>query len=206
MQTFNQMVTNLNISNNNLLNTYDSTLEGWSKALEMRDKETLGHTSRVTELTMKIAKEMGIPEARMLQVKRGSLLHDIGKMGIPDSILLKPGKLDQDELAVMRRHPHYAYEMLKHIDFLQPALTIPYFHHEYWDGTGYPRGLKGVEIPLEARIFAIVDVWDALSSDRPYRKALPPDQVIDIIKSEIGTHFDPEVGRVFLEMYEKGKF
>ncbi len=204
IQSFNQMVTDLSKSKTDLLDSYDHTLAGWSKALELRDKETLGHTTRVTELTIQVARHMGMSEEQIEQIRRGALLHDIGKMGIPDSILLKPGKLDEEEMAVIRLHPVYAYEMLKHIDYLRPALAIPYCHHERWDGTGYPRGLKGEEIPLEARIFTVVDVWDAVSNDRPYREAMSQEEVVEIIKSQMGTYFDPRVAEEFLELVIKG--
>ena len=192
----------LQLSNMQLVLAYDSTLEGWSRALDLRDKETEGHTERVVELTMKVARAMGLNETELMHLRRGALLHDIGKMGIPDNVLLKPGPLTDDEWVVMRRHPVYAYELLKHIDFLLPALDIPYCHHEKWDGTGYPRGLKKTEIPLGARIFAIVDVWDALRSDRPYRPAWTEEVVIRHIRSLSGSHFDPNVVRQFLEVIE----
>lgn len=202
-QTFNLMVANLHDVQEDLINSYDSTLEGWSKALELRDRETEGHSARVTEMTIVMAREMGLAEPQIEQMRRGAMLHDIGKMGIPDSILLKPGPLTREETAVMQNHTLYAYEMLRHIEFLQPALAIPYCHHEWWNGSGYPRGLKGEDIPLEARIFALVDSWDALNSDRPYRGAVTEQDALRIIQSEIGTHFDPEVARVFLGLIQK---
>jgi PAS domain S-box-containing protein len=180
-------------SNEELQIAYDSTLEGWSKALDLRDRETEGHTIRVTEKTAELAKKMGIPDVELTQIRRGSLLHDIGKMGIPDAILLKPGPLSEEEWAIMKRHPVYAYELLAPIAFLRQALDIPYCHHERWDGRGYPRGLKGEQIPLSARIFSVVDVWDALMSDRPYRKAWSPDEVHNYLREGIGTQFDPVV-------------
>ena len=186
-------------SNIELILAYDSTLEGWSKALDMRDKETEGHSQRVTEMTIKIAKAMGISETELVHIRRGALLHDIGKMGIPDSILLKPGPLTDEEWEIMYKHPVYAYEMLSSIAFLRPALDIPYYHHEKWDGTGYPRGLKGEQIPLSARIFALVDVRDALNSERPYRPAWPEGKVYEYIREHAGKHFDPKVVKVFLE-------
>ncbi len=179
---------------------YDATIEGWSRAMDLRDKETEGHSRRVTELTVRMAVSLGLCGEDLIQIRRGALLHDIGKMGIPDHILLKPGKLTDDEWVIMRRHPTYAYEMLSPIAFLRPALDIPFCHHEKWDGTGYPRGLKNEDIPLSARLFAIVDVWDALRSDRPYRQAWSEDRVKDHILSFAGSHFDPELVRVFVSV------
>jgi len=177
---------------------YRATLEGWVRALDMRDKETEGHTKRVTALTQVLARKMGLDDTSLVHVERGALLHDIGKMAIPDGILLKPAALTQEERTLIEKHPVYAFEMLNPIDFLNPALDIPYCHHEKWDGTGYPRGLKGEEIPFAARIFAVVDVWDALVSDRPYRKGLKPDDVKQKIREDAGRHFDPQVVDVFL--------
>lgn len=199
-QSFNQMVHSLSDSKTALLKAYDSTLVGWSNALELRDRETEGHTQRVTEMTLELARWMGISGAELDHIRRGALLHDIGKMGIPDSILLKPGELTREEWVIMRKHPVYAYEMLKSIEYLRPALDIPYCHHERWDGSGYPRGLKGEAIPFAARIFAVIDVWDAMRSHRPYRCALTIDEVCDYINSSIGTHFDPRVVDAFFEM------
>ncbi len=185
-------------ANGDLVMAYDSTLEGWSRALDLRDHETEGHSQRVTGMSLHLARAMGLPETELVHLRRGALLHDIGKMGIPDSILLKPGPLSEAEWVVMRLHPVYAYELLHPIAYLRPALDIPYCHHEKWDGTGYPRGLKGEEIPLAARIFAVVDVWDALRSDRPYRAAWPEARVRDHIRSLRGSHFDPAVVDAFL--------
>lgn len=179
---------------------YDVTLEGWGRALELRDRETEGHTQRVTKTAILMAQAMGIGEDDLIHFRRGALLHDIGKMGIPDSILLKPGPLTEEEWAVMRRHPSFAYAILTPIEFLYPALDIPYCHHEKWDGTGYPRGLKGEEIPLSARIFAVADVYDALTSDRPYRKAWPKAKVFEHIRAGIGSHFDPAVMEAFFQV------
>lgn len=184
-------------SNNELLLAYDTTIEGWSRALDFRDKETEGHSRRVTDLTLCIARELGMDEEKLVHVRRGALLHDIGKLGVPDSILLKPDHLTDDEFFIMMRHTEIAYSILSPIEFLRPALEIPYCHHEKWDGSGYPRGLKGEEIPLTARIFAIVDVWDALCSDRPYRAAWPQEKALAHIRAQAGTHFDPVVVRVF---------
>ena len=178
---------------------YDATIEGWSHALDLRDKETEGHTQRVTDMTVRLCRTFGLSEAELVHVRRGALLHDIGKMGVPDSILLKPGPLTDEEWTVMRKHPTFAYEMLSPIHYLRPALDIPRFHHEKWDGSGYPHGLKDEQIPLVARIFAVVDVWDALTSDRPYRPAWPKERVREHIRSLAGTHLDPEVARRCLE-------
>ncbi len=185
-------------SNTELSIAYDATLEGWVKALELRDRETVGHAHRVIEMTLAVADRIGINSEMLQHIRRGALLHDIGKMGIPDSILLKPGPLTPGEWEVMRQHPIHAYEMLKTIDYLSPALEIPYSHHERWDGSGYPQGLKGRDIPISARIFAVVDVWDALTSDRPYRAAWTARQALEYIQREIGRHFDPQVVNAFL--------
>lgn len=187
-------------ANTELTLAYDKTLEGWALALELRDEETEGHTRRVTDLTVRLAQEFGISKKEIVQIRRGALLHDIGKMGIPDRILHKPGKLTDEEWVIMRQHTTYAYEMLSKIPFLKPALEIPYCHHEKWDGTGYPRGLQGEEIPLAARIFAIVDVWDALRSDRPYRKAWPDEKVLGYLREQVGSHFEPKVYDVFMKV------
>ncbi|MEW6717765.1 MAG: HD domain-containing phosphohydrolase [Chloroflexota bacterium] len=194
---------NLQRSNMDLMLAYDMTIEGWSKALDLRDEETEGHTLRVTEMTLTLARMAGISESEIVHVRRGALLHDIGKMGIPDSILLKPDKLTDDEWAIMRKHPVYAYEWLYPIEYLRPSLAIPYSHHEKWDGTGYPQGLKGEQIPLPARLFAVVDVWDALSSDRLYRKAWRQEEVLEYIQQQSGAHFDPEAVKLFLRVISK---
>ena len=187
-------------SNMELALAYDTTIEGWSCALDLRDRETEGHTIRVTELTQRLAREMGIGQDEMVHIRRGALLHDIGKMGIPDAILLKPGPLTPEEWVIMRKHPVYALDLLSRIPYLRPALDIPYYHHEKWDGNGYPIGLKGEQIPLSARIFAVADVWDALRSDRPYRPGWSEEKARAHILSESGTHFDPNVVRVFANM------
>jgi PAS domain S-box-containing protein len=196
------MFDNLQRSNTELILAYDATIEGWSRALDLRDNETEGHTQRVTTTTLKLARLMNIAESELIHMRRGALLHDIGKMGIPDSILLKPGELTSDEWVIMRMHPIYAYDLIRPIEFLRPAVDIPYYHHEKWDGSGYPRGLKGDHIPLAARIFMLADVWDALLSDRPYRKAWSKERARDHIISETGKHFDPEIVKVFLDMDE----
>lgn len=187
-------------SNRELSRAYDSTLEGWARALELRDAETEGHSRRVTETTLGLARLMGVPEDELVHVRRGALLHDIGKMGVPDAVLLKPGPLSAEEWKVMQEHPTHAYHLLSPVPFLRSALDIPYCHHEKWDGSGYPRGLRGEQIPLGARIFAVVDVWDALTSDRPYRKALGEEVVYDYLRQESGRHFDPAVVTTFLAM------
>ncbi|MFM8875806.1 MAG: HD-GYP domain-containing protein [Anaerolineae bacterium] len=180
--------------------TYQATLEGWVRALDLRDKETEGHTKRVTQLTEILARKMDVDGDSLVHIQRGALLHDIGKMAIPDGILLKPAALTPEERAIIQKHPVYAFEMLNPIHFLHPALDIPYCHHEKWDGSGYPRGLKGEDIPLAARIFAVVDVWDALVSDRPYRKGLDPIDVKQKIREDAGKHFDPHVVDAFLKL------
>lgn len=191
---------NLQRSNIGLINAYDATIEGWSYALDLRDKETEGHSQRVTEMTLKLAQKMGVMDSELIQVRRGALLHDIGKMGVPDQILLKPGSLTDKEWIIMRKHPVYAYEMLSRIAYLKAALDIPSCHHEKWDGTGYPHGIQGTQIPMAARIFALVDVWDALRSDRPYRQAWTEEKALEYICEQKGTHFDPEVVEVFQQM------
>jgi len=193
-----QLFDDLQRSNTGLTSAYDATIEGWSRAMDLRDKETEGHTLRVTDLTLALARAMNISESQLTNIRRGALLHDIGKMGVPDSILLKPGELTSEEWEIMRRHPIYAYEMLTPIAYLKTALDIPFSHHEKWDGTGYPRGLKGEQIPLAARIFAVVDVWDALTSDRPYRPAWIKEQALEHIREQSGSHFDPQVVDAFL--------
>jgi PAS domain S-box-containing protein len=187
-------------TNVDLIQAYDRTLEGWSNALDLRDKETEGHSRRVTEMTSLLGRKMDMRDSELMHMRRGALLHDIGKMGIPDTILLKPGTLNDAEREIMRKHPAYAYELLYPISYLRLALDIPYCHHERWDGTGYPRGLKGEYIPLAARIFAVIDVSDALQSDRPYRARWPEDKTREYIKEQSGTQFDPKVVEIFLEL------
>jgi putative nucleotidyltransferase with HDIG domain len=194
------MFTDLQRSNADLVLSYDTTLEGWSRALELRDKETEGHTQRVADLTVRLARAVGVREDELVHIRRGALLHDIGKMGIPDSILRKPDPLSDDEWKIMRRHPDHAYELLAPIAYLRPAIDIPYCHHEKWDGSGYPRGLKGEQIPLAARIFAVADVWDALRSDRPYRRAWSEARAQAHIRKQAGRHFDSHVVEIFLEL------
>lgn len=194
------MVQDLQRANVELTLAYETTLEGWSRALDLRDNATEGHSQRVAEMTLRLARAMGITDEQLLHMRRGALLHDIGKIAIPDAILFKPGPLTDDEWKIMRRHPVYAYELLAPIAHLQPALDIPYCHHERWDGTGYPRGLRGEQIPAAARIFAVIDDWDALNSDRPYRPAWPEDRVSEYLRRDAGKHFDPKVVEVFLAL------
>ena len=203
-ETDNATIDALKEANFELIRAYNKTLEGWAKALELRDQETEGHTRRVTEMTVRLAEVLQVADEELVHIHRGAMLHDIGKMGIPDAILLKPGKLTPEEWIIMRMHPVYAYEMLSSIDFLKSAMDIPYCHHERWDGSGYPRGLKGADIPLSARIFSVVDVWDALFSDRPYRLAWPAEKVWAHIRSLSGVHFDPRVVEGFSILYEQG--
>jgi len=179
---------------------YDTTLEGWSNILDLRDAETEGHTIRVAKLTIQLANELGISGEELTYIHHGALLHDIGKMAIPDRILLKPGPLTKAEWEIMRRHPVFAYNFLLPITYLRPAIDIPYCHHEKLDGKGYPRGLKGSEIPFSARVFTVVDVWDALTSNRPYRTAWSNEQTLDYIREKAGTHFDPRVVEAFLDI------
>lgn len=193
---------NLEQAHEKLLSAYDATIEGWSHAMDLRDKETEGHTLRVTKLSEQLGTIMGVEVEDLVYMRRGALLHDIGKLGVPDSILLKPAKLTDEEWTIMRQHPQYAYDMIQPIEYLRPALDIPLCHHEKWDGSGYPRGLKGEEIPLVARIFAVVDVWDALISDRPYRPAWDKEKALIYIKEQSGKHFDPYVVENFLKMRE----
>ncbi len=196
------LVIDLQTANRELQDAYDDTIEGWARALDLKDEETAGHSQRVTRLTLDLAERLGVPRDELEHVRRGALLHDIGKMGIPDSILLKPGRLTEEEFDVIRRHPVYAADMLKDIAFLQPAVAIPRWHHERWDGTGYPDGLAGEAIPLAARIFAVVDVYDALTSDRPYRQAWTREAALEHIRERRGSHFDPQVVDAFLAMSE----
>jgi putative nucleotidyltransferase with HDIG domain len=195
-----QLFDDLQESNEELEIAYQATLEGWVRALDLRDRETEGHTQRVTVLTQKLAKSMGVSDADLIHITRGALLHDIGKMAIPDGILLKPAQLSEDERTLIEKHPIYAFEMLSPIKFLLPALDIPHCHHEKWDGSGYPRGLKGDAIPFAARIFTVVDVWDALISDRPYRKGLLPADIREHIRKGSGSHFDPQIVDAFLNL------
>lgn len=199
-----QLAQDLEHTSLDLAQTYEATIEGWTRALELRDFTTERHTQRVVTITIELSKKLGLDGRDLLRVRRGAQLHDIGKMGIPDQILLKPGPLDDSEWRIMRRHPVYAYELLRPIPHFNEILEIPYCHHEKWDGSGYPRRLRGEEIPLSARIFSVVDVWDALSSNRPYRAAWPANQVIDYIDYQSNKQFEPEVTRAFLDLVRSG--
>jgi len=185
-------------SNLDLHRAYKETIEGWSRALDLRDKETEGHSQRVTEMTVRLAKVAGMSNDELMYVRYGALLHDIGKMGVQDDILHKPHRLSDEEWIIMKKHPEFSYALLNQTEYLRPALDIPYCHHEKWDGSGYPRGLKGEEIPFAARLFAVVDIWDALRFDRPYRKGWNDKEVLDHIKSLSGTHLDPKAVELFL--------
>ncbi len=198
-----RLLESLHHSNAELSLAYDETIEGWSRAMDLRDRETEGHTRRVTELTVELAQRMGLPDEMIVHIRRGVMLHDVGKIGVPDNILHKPGPLTEPEMEIMRRHPRLAYELIASIAYLQPALDIPYCHHEKWDGTGYPRGLKGDQIPQSARLFAIVDVYDALTSDRPYRRRWTKQKAINYILDQSGRHFDPQIVEIFLKLIEK---
>lgn len=197
------MFENLQRTNMELTLSYDATLEGWGRTLELRDEDTKGHTERVADMTVRFARLLSVDDHEIVHIRRGALLHDIGKIGIPDAILMKPGPLTPEEREIMQLHPEYAFHLLSAIPFLRRALDIPYCHHEKWDGTGYPRGLKGDEIPFPARIFSVVDVADALLSARPYRPAWPMEKVREYISARSGTEFDPALVEVFLKMLEE---
>jgi HD-GYP domain-containing protein (c-di-GMP phosphodiesterase class II) len=195
-----QLINQRSVSQTELEVAYSETLQAWVRALEIRDRYTAGHTQRVLEITLRLATKLGIPDELLVHLTRGVLLHDIGKLAVSDNILRKTGPLDNKEWQAMREHPQFAYNLLKPIQYLRPALDIPYCHHEKWDGSGYPRGLKADEIPYQARIFSVVDVWDALTTDRPYRKAWPKHDALNYIRSKAGTEFDPRVVDAFVEM------
>jgi len=190
----------LNKAISDSVRAYDETIQGWAKALEMRDSETMGHSQRIVELTLQLARKLGVKGIDLLHMRRGALLHDIGKMGIPDAILHKPGELSDEEWVIMRRHPVYARDYLSKVSYLSAALDIPYSHHEKWDGSGYPQGLKGEGIPMAARIFAVVDVWDALTSKRPYLETWSREQALAYIQEQSGRQFDPRVVEAFVEL------
>jgi putative nucleotidyltransferase with HDIG domain len=198
-----QLLEQVNLKNQELLEAYNRTIESWSLLLEKRNREVKHHSRRVTELTVKLAEYMGIQEPELSHIRRGAMLHDIGKMAIEDKIIQKEGDLDEEEREEIRRHPMYGFEILSEIEYLRPALDILLCHHEKWNGEGYPFGLSGEQIPLFARMFAVVDVYDALSSKRTYREALPEDQATDYLREEAGAHFDPVIVETFLEMLEK---
>lgn len=184
---------------------YNTTIEGWSRALDLRDRDTEGHTQRVTDMAIQLARRLALSDAELVHIRRGAILHDIGKMAIPDSILLKPGPLTAEEWDIIRQHPRYAYELLSPISYLGPAIDIPHYHHEKWDGTGYPHGLKENQIPLSARLFAVIDVYDALKSVRPYRPAWSKDRAIAYVSEQSGKHFDPAIATEFLRMMQADK-
>jgi putative two-component system response regulator len=194
---------NLRAANKRLMNAYEATIEGWSHAMDLRDRETEGHSRRVTELSIKLAQAIGMSEEEIVHMRHGALLHDMGKIGIPDSILHKTDTLTEQEWAIMRQHPRLAFEMLNSIEYLREALDIPYFHHEKWDGTGYPQGLKGEQIPIAARLFTVADVWDALTSDRPYRPAWSKGEALEYIRAQSGKHFDPQVVELFFKVIQQ---
>jgi putative nucleotidyltransferase with HDIG domain len=198
-----QLLEQVNQKNQELLDAYNRTIEGWSRVLELRSREVKDHSRRVTELTLQLANFMGIQEPDLSHIRRGAMLHDIGKMAIPDSVMLKNGDLDEEDRAMIRKHPLFGFEMLSEIEYLRPALDILLCHHEKWNGEGYPFGLSGEQIPLFARMFSVVDVWDALCSDRHYRDAISEDMASNYLREEAGKHFDPEIVEAFLEMQEK---
>jgi HD-GYP domain-containing protein (c-di-GMP phosphodiesterase class II) len=177
---------------------YDATLEGFARALDLREREPVGHTLKVTEYAVRLARILGVPDGELVHIRRGALLHDIGKMGIPESILQKPGPLTDEEWKIVCTHPQIAYDLLSPVVYLYPAVDIPYCHHEKWDGTGYPRGLRGEQIPKSARIFVVVDIWEALTTDRPFRRAWTEEKAIQLIQEQSGLYFDPEVVQAFM--------
>jgi len=193
-----RLIEEVRTQHDQLLKAYDETIEGWAMALSLKEDETAEHSQRVTRMTVRMAELYGLRGEELLFVRWGALLHDVGKIGIPDAILLKPGPLAPSEWEIMKKHPVYAFEMLSKIDYLRKAVDIPYCHHERFDGSGYPRGLRGKEIPLPARLFAVVDVWDALISDRPYRKAWSKKDALAYIRFQSGKHFDPQAVELFL--------
>lgn len=193
---------NLQRAHKRLSDAYEATIEGWSHAMDLRDRETEGHSRRVTELSIRLAQAMGMSDEELVHMRHGALLHDMGKIGIPDAVLHKSDQLTDEEWAIMQTHPQLAYDMLNSIEYLRDALEIPYFHHEKWDGSGYPQGLQGEQIPMAARIFAVADVWDALTSNRPYRPAWSREEALNYIQSQSGKHFDPQVVELFLKVMQ----
>jgi len=198
-----ELLISLKKSNEELVLAYDATIEGWSRTLDLRDNVTEDHTLRTADLTVKLAETMGVTGEALVHIRRGALLHDIGKMAVPDSILKKPNPLTEDEWEIMRKHPEYAFDLLEPISFLRTAVDIPFCHHERWDGTGYPRSLRGEEIPLAARIFSVVDVWDALNTDRPYRQKWIEKETFRYISDQAGLRFDPTVIAAFFKLMGK---
>lgn len=197
-----KLLRELQTSNEEIKKAYEGIISSWSKALELRHHEMKQHADNVVDLTLRLAAKLGLDEEELVAIRRGAFLHDVGKMPIPDSILLKPGPLDAEERALIQKHPEYARQILEDIEHLKESLDIPLYHHERWDGSGYPHGLKGTDIPLAARIFAVVDVWDAMTSDRPYRSAIPEAEVLDHICNQSGKHFDPDIIETFLTIIE----
>jgi len=197
---YNELYENLQKAYHDLEYSYEATIEGWSAAMDLRDEDTEGHSLRVTSLAETLGARLGLSDLELSHIHKGALLHDIGKIGIPDSILKKPGPLSEAEWELMRRHPKIAVDMLGRIPYLKDSLDIPLYHHERYDGSGYPFGKKGKEIPLHARLFAVVDVYDALICDRPYRKAWSKEKIIAHIEAQKGTHFDPEIVDAFIPM------
>ena len=204
-ESFNKMVESLSKTKQELLDAYDRTIEGWARAVELRDHQTEGHSRRVADLAVELAETIGLKDEELENLRRGALLHDIGKIATPDYILLKKGKLTPSERKIMQQHPLHGKNFLSTIEFLKPAAPIPFYHHEKWDGSGYPRGLRGTGIPLGARIFAVVDVWDALTSDRPYRKAMTFDEAMDVIRAQSNRHFDPQIVEAFVLLMNRKK-
>jgi putative nucleotidyltransferase with HDIG domain len=201
-----ELFNNLQRTNDELMLAYDSTMEGWVQSLELRNKEQKGHSLRVAQMTIQLASRLGIRTTELEHIRRGALLHDVGKLGVPESILLKPGPLTDEEWVEIRKHPESAAGLIKQIGFLRRAMDIPLYHHEKWDGTGYPSQLKGAEIPMAARIFAVIDVWEALTSPQPYRPAWSFSQAKHYIEDQSGKHFDPQVVSEFLRALEDGVF
>jgi HD-GYP domain-containing protein (c-di-GMP phosphodiesterase class II) len=198
-----EITENLNISISDVLRAYDASLEVWSSALDMRNKEAKGHTHRVMEMAVNMAKLLGMQKEELINIRRGALLHDFGNLAVPESILLKKGELTLEDWLSIHMHPYIAYELLAPIEFLKPALDIPYRHHEHWDGSGYPRGLKGEEIPLAARMFSVVDVYDSMTSDRPYRPAWSKKDAMNYLQDMAGQQFDPSAVELFVMMNNK---
>ncbi len=191
-------------SEKRLKQVYESTLQGWARALELRDHETEGHSRRVTQIAVALAQKVDVPKEELKFIRWGALLHDVGKMSVPDSILLKPDKLSNEEFETIKEHPEIAKKLLEEIPYLENALSIPYFHHERWDGSGYPSGLKGEEIPLPARIFSVIDVWDALLSARPYKQAWSREDTLNYLDQNAGVLFDPAIVKAFFELADEG--